>query len=223
MSSPLGLVIGGARVPVPGVAELVTWLDDPHVAPPITHHTSPRKRPPTAIVLHTSRGVRGTVRPGSFPSSRAELLAHYQARTERKASWDLTIDGDGTVIQQSDPATNYTWHACHANGWSIGIECVQQRDSGDLWSVQLDALVAVVGVLCEAFQIPTRTIVNGDGKPHAGIVRAWQEADEGGRQGSWAGVIGHRNLTTHRGDGDPGDGVFDALLVAGFSGVPVPT
>lgn len=210
LAAARGLVVGGARVPVPGVADLVTWLDDPRRAPPVTDGAR-RSKPPVAIVLHTSRGVRGGVREGSRPSTQAEQLALYQTRTTREVSWHITVDTDGTVLQQADARDWTAWHAGSANGWTVGIELVQPPDSGDLWRAQIGAAVAVVEALCAALSIPRRVPVDAAGAPLAGVVAAWQ-----GRGVRWPGVLGHRNLTTNRGPGDPGDAIFAALLGAGF-------
>jgi hypothetical protein len=219
--TPFELVIGGKRVPVPGITDGATWLDDPARAPRVTDGKPRDASKVRGIVLHTSRGVRGSVREGARPSSRAETLALYQARTEREVSWHLTVDTDGTVLQQADAALWTAWHASHANGWTVGIECVQQPDSGDLYRVQVVALVAVVEALCGALAIPRRVPVDAHLRPLAGPVRAWQSAGEGGRGEKWPGVLGHRNLTKNRGAGDPGDGVFEALLAAGFEAAVV--
>lgn len=215
-----GLLINGARWPVPGV-EIVTWIDDPKRAPRVTDGRV-RSKPPTAIVLHTSRGVLGGVREGARESTRAERLALYQATTKRDVSWHLTIDTDGTVLQQADLSTWMAWHASSANGWTLGIECVQHPDSGDLWGKQLGALACVCDVICEALSIPRTVPVDAQGRPYSGVVKAWQEKGEGGRGERFSGVVGHRNLTRNRGPGDPGDAVFETLLKGGFSGVLVP-
>jgi len=214
------IIVAGGLTPVEA-PEVITYLSDPHVAPRVTDGKQRTREKVTGIVLHTSRGVRGHVRPGAFPSKRAELLALYQSRTTRDVSWHLTIDTDGTVIQQADAALWMCWHAGHANGWSVGIECVQQPDTGDLWSVQVDACVAVVEALCGALGIARRTPVGRDGKPWAGLIHEQQEASEGGLGRPFAGVLGHRALTRNRGPGDPGDVIFDALLARGFEGVTV--
>lgn len=220
-----GLVIYGKRVPVPGV-EVVTWLDDPKRAPRVTDGRRRTVRP-LAVVLHTSRGVRGAVRPGSLPSTRAETLALYQARTEREVSWCATVDTDGTTLQQCDAGSWTAWHAGAVNEWTIGIELVQQPTTGDLWQVQVDAAVAVVRTLCEALQIPKRVPVGVDGKPVLAGLQALRSKAAGGRGERWAGVFGHVHCAPPtgagaRGPGDPGPAIFDALLAAGFEGVVVP-
>lgn len=217
-----GLVIAGQRVAVPG-ARVVTWLDDPRTAPPITDG---RERPAgsaIALVMHTSRGRRAKVRDGARPSDRGERLARYQSRTERKVSWHLTVDTDGDVFQQADLATWMAWHVEEANGWTIGAELVQHRDEPDLWRVQIDAAVAVVEATCSALRIPRRLFVGPDGAPWLRPVPELLMRKYGGPGGRWAGVLGHCQLVPDevRGPGDPGDGIFRALLAAGFEGVVV--
>ena len=215
-----GLLINGVRYPVPGVP-VITWADDPKRAPRATDGRV-RVNAPTGIVLHTSRGVPGGVREGSRVSTRAEQLARYQASTPRDVSWHITVDSDGDVLQQADLSTWMAWHASSANGWTLGIECVQHPDSGDLWTKQLEALVSVCRTICAALSIPRTVPVDAHGKPFSGVVKAWQEKGEGGQGKRFAGLVGHRNLTRNKGPGDPGDAVFMALLAGGFSGVLVP-
>jgi hypothetical protein len=137
-------------------------------------------------------------------------------------SWHITVDSDGDVLQQADLSTWMAWHASSANGWTLGIECVQHPDSGDLWTKQLEALVSVCRTICAALSIPRTVPVDAHGKPFSGVVKAWQEKGEGGQGKRFAGLVGHRNLTRNKGPGDPGDAVFMALLAGGFSGVLVP-
>ena len=217
-----GLVIAGARVAVPGV-RVITWCDDPTVAPRVTDG---RERPAgnvLALVMHTSRGRRSVVREGARPSDRGERLARYQARTKRSVSWHLTGDTDGDVFQQADLATWLAWHVEEANGWTVGYELVQHRDAPDLWRVQLDAAVAVCTAACTALGIPRRLFVGADGRPWLQPVPSLLMAKYGGPGGRWGGVLGHCQLVPDevRGPGDPGDGIFRALLDAGFEGVRV--
>lgn len=227
-----GLVVSGARVEVPGV-EVVTWLDDPSRAPPVTDGKRRDASKVKAIMLHTSRGQRGAkLQVGSRPSTRAETLARYQSTTAREVSWHLTIDSDGTVIQSADLATWMCWHAGHANGWTVGIELVQHPDSPDLWQVQLAALVAVCDVIAAALGIPRRLMVDGAGNPLTVPIgpllsEAARSRDGrllGGKGERWPGALGHCNVVPDhiRGPGDPGDLPFRALLVAGWQGVPRP-
>jgi hypothetical protein len=229
-----GLVIAGQRVTVPST-EVVTWLDDPRRAPPVTDGVRRKPEKAQAICLHTTRGVKGArLREGSRSSTRAEALARYQATTARDVSWHLTIDTDGTVVQSADLATWMCWHAGHANGWTVGVEIVQHPDTPDLWQVQLDALVRVCDAVSTALAIPRRVLVDARGAPVLRPVKALlSEAARGPRlpDGSpgpllgglgqrWSGVVGHCQLVPDhvRGPGDPGDLPFRALLAAGWQG-----
>jgi N-acetyl-anhydromuramyl-L-alanine amidase AmpD len=227
-----GLVIAGQRVVVPG-AEVVTWLDDPSRAPPVTDGKRRDASKVLAICLHTSRGQRGAkLRKGARASTRAEALARYQATTARDVSWHLTIDTDGTVLQSADLATWMCWHAGHANGWTVGVELVQHPDSPDLWEAQLAALVAVCAAASEALAIPRRIMADAAGAPlTVPVVALLSEAARsrdgkllGGLGERWPGVLGHCNVVPDhvRGPGDPGDLPFRALLAAGWQGVPRP-
>lgn len=224
------LILDGALVEVPGVTDLATWESDPSRAPPITDGKARDRSKVRAVLLHTTRGRRGArLREGARPSTRAEALARYQATTTRDVSWHLTIDTDGTVLQSADPARWMAWHAGHANGWTVGIEIVQHPDSPDLWTVQIAAVVAVVGVLCDAFAIPRRVLVDAVGSPWMQPVQrllsplARDRAGKllGGKGERWGGVLGHCHVVPDhvRGPGDPGDLPFRALLDAGWEGV----
>lgn len=212
-----GLIIDGRRVPVPGV-RVISWLDDPERCPRVTKGSARPASAATAVMLHASRGRSGVVVPGSRESDKAAKLVRYQVRTERAASWCITIGSAGDVWQQCDAATFATWHATVANSWSVGLEMAQSADTPDLTQAQVDACVAVVRVLCDALRIPLQLPAVG-GAPVNGVVRAWQSRKQGGEARAVSGVLGHRNVTTSRGKGDPGDGVFLALLAAGFAGV----
>lgn len=217
MSASDGLAVFGRRVAVPGAPEVVTWLDDPRRAPHVAQGAT-RAAIPTAIVVHTSRGRRGGV-VDSLASDKAAKLARYQARPTTQVSWHITIGAAGEVIQQCDAGAWMAWHASHANGFTVGIEVAQDASTTDITRAQVRSLVAVVTALCDALAIPKRLPVTGDGAPLAVPVRAWQPRKQGGEQRHFAGVVGHRNLTTSRGPGDPGDPLMLALLAAGFAGV----
>ncbi len=215
-----GLVIAGRRVPVHHV-DVTTWVDDPKRAPPITDGSRRDAAKVQAFVFHTSRGRRAGVKSGARPSNRAELLARYQSRTTRSVSWHLTIDTDGTVLQQADLAHWAAWHAESANGWTIGAELVQHEDDPSLWEAQLAAAVGVCSAACAALGIPRRVLVGPDGNPWVRPVPELLLRKYGGPETRWAGVLGHCHLVppSVRGPGDPGEAVFRALLAAGYAAV----
>lgn len=211
----MSLILDGRRIETAGL-ETICWLDDPAV-PRATDGCGRRASAVQAIVLHTVTGRphQPPVLPGSLPSTKAEALARYQARSTRDVSWHLTVDTDGTVVQSADPATWTCWHAGGVNPWTVGIELCQ-GPGGALYEVQLGAMVALVTLLCDELRIARRVPVRAaTGLPHGGVIPRLE-----GSAAPWQGCFGHRNQTHSRGHGDPGDAPFAALLAAGFEGEP---
>lgn len=212
----MSIVLNGQLVPIFGV-ETLSWLDDPRV--PMTTDGFARRDWIRAIVLHTVHGKLGSLRPGVKVSSRAEAFAVYQANTSRDVSWDYTIDTDGTVIASNDPIKRACWHAGAVNAFTIGIELVQE-ENGDLYQGQLEAIVKFLDALTRELAdrghpIQRQVPVSASGKPVRGVIP--RIADQL-RSREVVGIYGHRNQTSNRGPGDPGDFVFQALLDAGYKG-----
>jgi hypothetical protein len=207
----MAIVIGGREIELKG-ARSCSWLDG--TVPRVTDRTE-RTRRVRAIVLHTHEGTAtGSIKPDRIADDRsARALARYQSSTTRTVSWDYTVGRDGVVLAQSDPATEYTWHATTWNAISIGIELVQDSD-GALYDAQLDALVSLVDTLTREFRIQ-RQIPWRDGAPMLGVI---YRADEQGtlRGQDCVGVFAHCNNTRNRGKGDPGPAPFYALHEAGY-------
>lgn len=218
LKNDLGLVIEGKRHPVPGV-RVITWLDDPKRAPKLTDGVR-RASKVDGIVVHTSRGILVGVKPGSRASRMDDNLALYQTRAARAVSWHITIGTDGEVYQQEDLATWTAYHVETANHWTVGIELAQNSDDPSLYRVQLDAMVAVVSVACDAMGIPRRVLVSSPGVPLVSPVPSLTIRKYGGLGRRFRGVLGHCHLVPPRvrGPGDPGPEPFAALLAAGFEG-----
>lgn len=210
------IVYDGSLVELDGF-EILNYAQHPTDVP-IVRDGKRRAVPPTAITLHTVHGKLGPLRPGKKASAKAEAYAKYQARTPREVSWHFTLDTDGTVVQSADPVRWLAWHAGHVNGWTVGIELVQD-DDGALYDFQLEVCARFLGVLCDRLGIPRRFLADAHGAPLRGPVKSLQPVSEGGLAKQWPGVFGHRNVTTNRGPGDPGDHVFEALRRAGFQAV----
>lgn len=165
-------------------------------------------------VIHTHHGTLGHVIPGIGPNSTIdEALARYQVNTTRNVSWDFTIDFNGDIACQSDVCKTCAWQAGDTliNGESFGFEMVQ-KENGDLYEGQIekvvlfiDAMTALLGI---QRQIPWDSTKN---KPKVGTIKRLLE---GGKD--CVGFIGHRNCSTQRGPGDPGDAIFLALRDAGY-------
>jgi hypothetical protein len=199
----MSLIVRDRTIEVPGVTVINWQSGDPGVRH--CRHHRPRKHPVQAIVLHTSRGVEAPV-VEALQSDHGRRLAHYQATTERQVSWHLTVCRDGTVLQQADLERSVTWHAGHANAWSVGIELAQAPRNPAITRAQIEATVKLCDVITAVFSIPRMACFSREPREY------WQRG--GGRIPS--GVVGHRNLTRSRGPGDPGDHVMSALRVAGY-------
>lgn len=210
----MSLVYDGQKVELSGV-ETISFLDDPKVAPRITDK-NPRTRRARAIVLHTTSGgcAKGLVLDVPVTSTKAEVYARYQTRTERQVSWDYTVDLDGTVLAQSDPKVEYSWHAGAWNPISVGIELVQ-TPKGELYKHQLDTLVLLVDWLTRTLKIQRQYAAN-DGKPT--LVTIPRASFTGGGGADMVGVFAHCQNTTPdvRGPGDPGPAPFVWLARAGY-------
>jgi hypothetical protein len=218
----MSIVLNGEKVATPGL-ETVSWLDDPKV--PKTTDVNPRTQWLRAIVMHTVHGKTGKLLPGlSKPSTRAESYAKYQASTSRDVSWDYTIDTDGTIVASNDPVKFYTWQATSVNPFTLGIELVQE-DNGDLYEGQIAVAVQFLDVLTRELAdrghpIQRQVPMTADGKPVKGIVKRIEDSSQAK---NFSGVVGHRNQTTNRGPGDPGDHIFNALQKAGYKGFNLDT
>lgn len=212
----MSIVINGKKIETPGL-ETVSWLDDPKV-PRVTDF-NPRTLWIRAIVLHTVHGKSGKLLPGIKPSTRAESYAKYQANTSRDVSWDYTIDTDGTVVVSNDPVRVFTWHAGDVNPFTVGIEFVQD-DNGDIYEGQMLAGVRFLDVLTRELAdaghpIQRQVPMAPNGDPVRGVIGRIENNDSAKQV---VGIYGHRNQTSNKPAGDPGDAIFRALLRAGYKG-----
>lgn len=211
-----GLIIGGRRVPVPGV-RVVTWEDDPRV--PRAHHGEARDAEVvTGSIAHTSRGKRaGVTRATGSPAKGLRVARYLGRRNKRKVSAHVVIAGDGTVYQMADLATWRANHAGTANGHTFGVEVAQDDDDPSLTRAQVAAFVAVMVAAHDAMGL-AKVIPMERGEHVVGDVRAWLSPKSGGEGMGFAGCAGHRNTSASRGEGDPGTPLMEALRVAGFVG-----
>lgn len=205
-----GLILGGNKHLVPGV-DVINWEDDPIHVPPVTDFNK-RNMHIRGGVMHTVHGKQGKLRPGRRASQKGESYARYQAHTDREVSWDGTMDLDAVLLWQNDPVKRYTWHAGSANGYTFGIEAVQE-DNGDQYEDQIASQVACLNKLSLVLEFPRQVPikrVNGVVEPDLGFIdrEVWK----------MYGIYGHCNQTRNRGPGDPGPYIFRALLKAGWMG-----
>lgn len=208
----MSIIYNDKRIQVPGL-ETRSFLDGISWIKAITDF-NPRKSPANKIVAHTHDGVKGKVLPGNGPNSTIDdALARYQVNTERMVSWDYTVDTNGAVTVQSDPAKVYSWQAGFPlmNSRSVGFEMIQ-TSKGDLYQGQLEKTVLLIDALTAIMGIQRQIVWNSSKNcPRVGVVKRLQS---GGTD--FIGILGHRNCSADRGPGDPGDHLFYALKAAGY-------
>ena len=221
-----GLLVNGLLVPVPGL----------NVIPPASHGGPTwaslgvddyRMRPTTwvrAIVLHTTKGLWPQHEiPGSGPGGSAKVVSDFWRGDPTHSAAQLVVDTDGAVACLCDLGRIEAYHAEGSNPWSVGIEMYQLGDGG-VYQATLDATVKLVSALTLSgatvsglFPIPAQ--IPGGVYPGYPIARLETGAgnsrvNSGGP--NVVGVYGHRDNTSRRGRGDPGDPIFDRLATAGF-------
>lgn len=212
----MSIVLNGEKIETPGL-ETVSYMDGLGIRK--ATDLSRRSLDIQAIVLHTTKGMRGKVLPGSIPSQRAEALASYQTKTDRDVSWDYTIDLDGTIVVSNDPLTHYTWHAGDVNPFTLGIEFVQTAE-GDQTEYQISQGVKFLNFLTRELAkrgtfIQRQIPIGSDGSPRRGVISRIEDND---KARTVYGLYGHDNQTSNKGVGDPGSHIFNALLANGYKG-----
>lgn len=208
-------MIGGALELVPGL-RVTNWLDVPQLRLRLGEDFRARKTHwVRQIILHTTKGIPGgnDKRPqriidGLGPFMDAGLAcSRWWTKSPEAAGAHLVVDFDGQVSCCADLLTEAAYHARQANDTSIGIELYQGRDA-ELYDGQLRVAVQLVDWLTRRFGIQRQI-------PHQyiGCVDRLKSADE---LQHVVGVLGHRDLATNRGMGDPGNRIFNLLGQAGY-------
>lgn len=215
-----GLVIGGRRMVVAGV-DVINYLDNSTLA--LTSRSCTRRRAGAVVefvVLHTTKGYPDheqptpqTIREGVALDAHCtarRTIAAWQRPDGRVGGAGLIIDADGTVLCLCDLLETAAYHCVGLNQRSVGIEVTQQGDSS-LYRRQLDVVVAVCDVLAVEFDLPKTVAM-----PWTGCRAKYVD---GGYVGGLDGIgfIGHRDASTNRGFGDPGDFIMQALVDAGWT------
>lgn len=200
--------------------EVVDWLDQPSRVTRTTK-VNPRVRTIRSIFAHTVHGrTSRTLKPGGKASDQDFLYNRSLRNSTRRASWDFSVDLDGSVVWQNDPLQTYTWHAGQVNAFSIGFEMVTEPD-GTMYEDTIRAAAKMVTFLCEQLGIQKQTAWDTvHDRPEAGRIT---RLDPGRGGADCVGVFGHRNvwkarskddptLVPMRGFGDPNDYLFQELV-----------
>lgn len=211
----MGVIIGGIQEAVPGL-EVTSW-EDAGGPPRLKRGEDCRDRFTRwvrGIVLHTTKGIPGgsdnraqVIRPGLGPDRKGDVgAARFWATSAKQAGAHLVVDFDGSVVCLADLLTEASFHAGEVNEVTIGIEIYQGSDA-ELYEGQLEAVVRLVDFLTRRFRIQRQCHGPYKGGPVARIAEGAQKV---------VGIYGHRDVTTNRGSGDPGDAVFARLVRAGY-------
>jgi hypothetical protein len=211
------LVVAGKPLDTP--FDTVTYLDNPECK---LGPRSFRKRGTQeikelcAVIIHTTAGIPGgkDLRPqllktGIGPNTNAgpKYSKMWQEDLSKFGGAHLLIDFDGTVYQCCDLLNDAAYHSQLANGRSIGIEVCQDRKDASLYQIQIERNLELVNWLTAQFGIQRQMCaLPYNGKPVECLTGKLT------RYGCFA----HRNLTSKRGFGDPGDYLLQALLDAGY-------
>lgn len=193
---------------------------------------APRRTPwVRQIIVHTTGGLwPQPVLPGAGKLGHAREIADMWRGADRgggervHSAAPLIVDFDGTVVCLGDLFRCAAYHAEASNPWSIGIEMCTRPD-GSIYEATLKAAARLIDALCwPTFPIP-RQMVRGPyrGRPLSRMEPIRTKLDHGlqaMRQQlggpDCVGVFGHRDNTSERGRGDPGDAIFAELAALGF-------
>lgn len=201
-----GLIIDGKPVVVDGLS-VTNWHDDKRAA--LGAGDCRKRRTPWVrqIILHTTKGIWPQhVIPGAGAPGKHLAVAEFWRGDPEHSGAHLVVGRAGEVSCLADLATVTAYHATASNEWSLGIETYQEGDGG-IYQAALDSTIQLVLALARLFQIQLQV----PGKPYRRAPMA--RMVDGGP--SVVGVLGHRDNTHRRGQGDPGDEVFRRLVAAG--------
>lgn len=190
----MSVVIDGEAVALPNIKSL-SWLDDPKLRLSFPNDGTKRQGRPQCIILHTTTGdmPQHLVDDAAPPEHcTARRTVAYWAKSPRRAGAHLIIDADGTLLCLADLGREVAYHCSGVNGVSVGIEVVQQAD-GTLYAEQLRVAFVVCEWLCDRFNIPRQVAWPYTGARPLDTMRHFR------------GVAGHRDVSSNRGRGDPGD------------------
>ncbi len=187
-----------------------------------------RQRPRTTVqqlICHTTGGKwPQAILPGKGQAGHAKRIADMWRGADRgggervHSAAQLVIDDDGTVVCLGDLIRQMSYHAEGSNPYSVGIEACTMPD-GSIYEAVLATYVRLVCALTWSgfpgsglLPIPAQVHVGpyrGDPLSRMEIGTGLQRHQLGGPD--MVGVFGHRDNTSERGRGDPGDEIFQRL------------
>ena len=210
------LIVGNQKVSVNNL-RFINYLDNQKLGLQFEKNKRNRKTNwVRSIVLHTTKGI-----PGGSNKTAQLLLDGYgqnQNAGERcvdvwkdvNAGAHLVVDFDGTIYQCADILKEVTYHAGQVNEVSVGIE-IYQGAKAELYRGQLEVVVQLIDLLTALLGIQRQyhSPYNGKALPKRIASKEFAGKDV-------VGIYGHRDVTSSRGVGDPGDYIFQFLKEAGY-------
>lgn len=205
-----GVLVRGVVIPIPGL----------EIVPPASHggpewaKLTPGDycmRPAGTwlrqVIVHTTKGIAPQrIIDGPGAGGRDLTVARFWQGDPEHSAAHIVVDNDGSVVCLADLATIAAYHATVSNLWSVGIEMYQELGGG-IHRPVFDAVKVLVPALCNILEIPFQ--VPADRYAKAPLRRMLN----GGLD--CAGVFGHRDNTSRRGEGDPGEFFYDAMREVG--------
>lgn len=212
------LIVGGQQIQTS--YETLDWINNPDKIKNVVtvgKHGGPRShtfQTPVGVCLHNFTGSRQViVAPGKGSEVRSFAVARMFANPKgRKASCHLIITAAGRVLCLADLKQHKTFHAGLCNDWSIGIEIQKDKDF-KMYEACLDTAVEVCEDLHNIFSIPK--IIPADNKNSLVVEEGFMPMIT--KVKPYKGFFGHRNCSTNRGPGDPGNTIFERLLLKGWT------
>lgn len=201
-----GLLINGTIFPVDGVT-----IVGPHDAAWAHLNAGdgvPRSNDPQMVILHkTIADFPEVVKPGggTRKDHAADVAKMWDADPHHSGA-QIVIAPDYTACL-ADLMRFCAWHGNQANELSIGIEHCEEA-GGVVYQDTIDAGVKICLAIAERCGIQLQLP-----KPGSYKGSPMTRFNDGGR--SLIGFFGHRDVSSQRGQWDPGEAVFAALIAVG--------
>lgn len=162
------------------------------------------------LIAHTTKGITPQhIIPGKGPEGKGQIVADYWRGDPKSSAAHLVIGTDGSIVCLADLKRDNCYNAGDhvANETGVGVELYQTNDGG-IYAATLDAWATLAARLCDLLSIP-RWYQRSYGRgPLARFA--------GPKGGDVCGVVGHRDISSNRGAGDPGSLAFDVLNAMDF-------
>lgn len=163
-----------------------------------------------AFVGHTTKGIwPQPLKPGYGPPvNDAAKVNRYWTNNNDAGGAQFVADRDGDMACMCDCYKTAAYHAGKVNQYTEGLEIFQElvmvgeEKTGPLYEGQLHNVVKLVDAITWFFQIQRQV--------QSHYVGAIARLVAGGANA--VGIYGHRDCSSNRGRGDPGDHFYDWLM-----------